>query len=81
MNYKTIKEIAALLDSLKGFDNYAYAGEVIRDIKRDEEGEIIEITFPCGHLKRTLANRYDLTRKVAWVLGYEAQILGVFIVE
>jgi len=80
MNYKTLKELAALLDSLKGFDNYAYSNESIREIERDENGEIIEILFPCGYLKRTVANKYE-EKQIAWVLGYDSRILGVFIVE
>ena len=80
MNYKTIKELAALLNSLKGFDNYAYSNESIREIERDENGEICEITFPCGYLKRTVANKYA-EQQIAWVLGYDSRILGVFIVE
>jgi len=80
MNYKTLKELAALLDSLKGFDNYAYSNESIREIERDENGEIIEILFPCGYLKKTVANKYE-DEKVVWVLGYDSNIVGVFIVE
>ncbi len=80
MNYNTIKELAALLDSLKGFDNYAYSNESIREIERDENGEIIEILFPCGYLKRTVADKYS-DKQIAWVLGYDSRILGVFIVE
>lgn len=80
MNYKTIKEIAALLDSLKGFENYAYSSESIREIERDENGEIVEITFPCGYLQRTVVNKYDAAQ-TAWVLGYDSRILGVFLVE
>jgi hypothetical protein len=80
MNYKTIKELAALLDSLKGFENYAYSNESIREIERDENGEIKEIIFPCGYLKRTVSNKYE-EKQIAWVLGYDSNIVGVFIVE
>jgi len=79
MTYKEMKEVVELLDSLQGFENYAYFNEGIREVKRDDNLEIIEITFPCGYLKRTVANKYA-NRQTAWVLGYNENILGVFLV-
>jgi hypothetical protein len=79
MNYQEMKQVVELLDSLPGFDNYAYFHEGIREVKRDEDGKIIEIVFPCGYLKRTVANKYA-NSQTAWVLGYNENILGVFLV-
>tara|TARA_R110001606_G_C14995012_1_gene606318 strand:- start:150 stop:392 length:243 start_codon:yes stop_codon:yes gene_type:complete len=79
MNYKEMKQVVELLDSLPGFDNYAYFEEGVREVKRDENLEICEVVFPCGYLKRTVANKYA-NRQTAWVLGYNENILGVFLV-
>ena len=79
MNYQEMKQVVELLDSLPGFDNYAYFNEGIREVKRDENLEIIEIVFPCGYLKRTVANKYANSCE-SWVLGYDENILGVFLV-
>ena len=86
MNYKTLQELVAILNSLPGFEHYGYANESITDYKRDEDEEIVEICFECGHLKRTWANARSsdvkgLYKKETWVLGYDAQIVGVFIIE
>jgi len=80
MNYKTLKELVAIFNSLPGFENYGYANETVRDYNRDEDGKIKEIIFPCGYLKRTVSNKYE-EKQTAWVLGYDSNILGVFIVE
>ena len=87
MTYKEMKEVVELLDKLPGFDEYAYFNEGIREVKRDENLEIIEITFPCGYLKKTIANKYSDSCESwvgsgyeAWVLGYNENILGVFLV-
>jgi len=79
MNYQEMKEVVALFNSLQGFENYAYSNEGVREVKRDEDGKIKEITFPCGYLKRTVANKYA-NSQTAWVLGYNENILGVFLV-
>jgi len=79
MNYKEMKQVVELLDSLPGFDNYAYFEEGVREVKRDENLEICEIVFPCGYLKKTIANKYANSSE-AWVLGYNENILGVFLV-
>ena len=79
MTYQEMKEVVGLLDSLPGFDNYAYFHEGIREVERDENLEICAITFPCGYLKRTTANKYSDSCE-AWVLGYNENILGVFLV-
>jgi len=87
MNYKTLKELVAIFNSLPGFESYGYANETVTDYKRDEDGKIKEIIFPCGYLKRTTANSQDLVisrdihKHETWVLGYDSNIVGVFIVE
>jgi len=87
MTYKEMKEVVELLDSLQGFENYAYFNVGIREVKRDDNLEIIEIVFPCGYLKKTIANKYSDSCEScvgsgyeAWVLGYNENILGVFLV-
>ena len=79
MKYQDMKQVVTLLDSLEGFENYAYVNESIREVKRDDNLEICEIVFACGYLKRTVANKFA-NSQTAWVLGYDDNILGVFLV-
>ena len=84
MKYQDMKQVVTLLDSLEGFENYAYVNESIREVKRDDNLEICEIVFACGYLKRTVANFTTFVaenRQTAWVLGYDDNILGVFLVD
>ena len=85
MNYSTMKKVTDLFDSLPNFNRYGYHGEPVMDIKYLDNGEIHEIYFPAGHLKRFTA-KVNLTdvqtpspKEQTWILGYGSEITGIFV--
>jgi hypothetical protein len=83
MNIETMKKTVELFDSLPNFKNFAYSREGIKDITCDYNGEIEEITFSCGYLKRIPARVYRdepaAPVESTWVLGYDDHISAVFV--
>jgi len=83
MNIETMKKAVELFDKLPNFRNFAFSREGIANIKLDEDGEIEEVIFSAGFLKRIAARVYrDELRAPAeatWILGYGKHISAVFI--
>lgn len=84
MNYSTMQKVTALFDSLPNFNKYGYFNEPVIDIKYLDNGEIYEVYFPAGYLKRNTAkvNSTDgqtpSPKEQTWILGYGSEITGIF---
>lgn len=79
MNYTTLKAIAAIFESLPTFDKYAYFNEPVQSVDVDDDGNIQQINFPCGCLRKRVIRTAD-GKKVSWLLDNSVDIVSVFLV-
>lgn len=79
MNYDTIKAIAAIFESLPTFETYGYFNESVKSVSVDEDGEIDQIAFEIGQLRKRTARTEDGLR-VCWLLDNSLDTIGVFVV-
>jgi hypothetical protein len=83
MNIESMKKTVELFDRLPNFKNFAYSREGIKDVIFDEDGEVVEVLFFAGYLKRISARVYrdepfPLVEST-WILGYDDHISAVFV--
>tara|TARA_Y100000004_G_scaffold186796_1_gene238745 strand:+ start:326 stop:607 length:282 start_codon:yes stop_codon:yes gene_type:complete len=52
MTIKQYKQVLDLFEALPNFQSYAYYGEDIKDVHFNEDGQITDVFFQVGRLKR-----------------------------
>lgn len=73
-------DVLAILNSLPRFAEYAYSNEPIRNVAWNNDGEIIRLEFPSGHLERIKTNT-PIGIQYSWVLNNSCYVMAVFVPE